>query len=73
MGCCGGHGCSVAIVGSSTFQAFDTYRALELRSAELEELIDAGEGDVEAYETELQEVNDTMEKLEDEMMHSDSD
>jgi hypothetical protein len=49
-------------------QAFDEYRALELRQTELEELLEHGEGDVAALQQELDDVNDKMEKLEAEMM-----
>jgi hypothetical protein len=47
-------------------QDFDEYRALEVRQAELEELIEHGEGDVQALQDELDHINDEMERLEEE-------
>lgn len=48
-------------------QAFDKYKELELRQTELEEQIEHGEGDVAAAERELQNVQDEMDRLEQEM------
>ena len=47
-------------------QDFDEYRALEVRQAELEELIEHGEGDMEALQEELDRITDEMERLEEE-------